>query len=47
MKLEYDSEIIYTDSFAPNEIYHQLNFGLIDGNKYRMEFEYTTKKFIS
>ena len=42
-KLEYDSDIIYTDSFAPNEIYHQLTYGLIDGEKYQLDFEYTTK----
>lgn len=43
-KLVYDTNIIYTDTFAPNEIYHQLSYGLIDGTRYKMNFEYTTKK---
>lgn len=39
----YNSGIIYTDSFNPNEINYNLKKGLVDGEKYVMKFTYTTK----
>lgn len=41
--LEYDSETIFSDSFAANEIYHEIKYGFIEGIRYTMKFTYTTK----
>ena len=39
----YDSGIIYTNTFTPNEINYFLNCGYQDGVKYRLVFSYTTE----
>lgn len=41
--LEYDSETIFSDPFATNEIYHEIKYGFIEGIRYTMKFTYTTK----
>ena len=38
----YESGVIYTNSFNPNEINHALKISLTDGEKYLMKFTYTT-----
>ena len=38
----YNSGIIYTNSFNPNEVNHALKIGLTDGEKYVLKFTYTT-----
>ena len=38
----YDSGIIYTDSFSPNEINHVIGYQLHDGTLYDLIFTYTT-----
>ena len=43
----YDSGTIYTSSFAPNEIYHEMEYGLEDGVRYLLKMEYVTDKLYS
>lgn len=43
----YDSGTIYTSSFAPNEIYHEMEYGLEDGIRYVLKMEYITDKLYS
>ena len=38
----YDSGIVYTDSFSPNEINHTIGYQLQDGTLYDLIFTYTT-----
>lgn len=40
--IAYDSGIIYTDSFSPNEINHAIGYQLHDGTLYDLIFTYTT-----
>ena len=41
--IEYDSETIFSDPFAANEIYHEIKYNFIEGIRYTMKFTYTTK----
>ena len=43
----YDSDIIYSDAFAPNEINHTIKYGFAEGARYVMHFTYTTKRMYS
>ena len=40
----YDSDVIYSNSFAPNEINHAIKYGFIEGEQYILKFTYTTSK---
>lgn len=40
----YDSDVIYSNSFAPNEINHAIKYGFVEGEQYILKFTYTTSK---
>ena len=39
----FSSGVSYTNDYAPNEINHVLNYAFTDGEKYKMNFTYTTQ----
>ena len=39
----YDSGLIYSDSFAPNEIYHEVKYGYIESETYVLRITYATQ----
>lgn len=39
----YESGIVYTEPYNPNEINYDLAYSFVDGEKYKMNFTYTTK----
>lgn len=43
----FDSGIVYTNAYNPNEINYFLEYALLDGEQYLMRFTYTTKSLYS
>lgn len=43
-EMVYESGIVYTNIYNPNEINYLINYGFIEGERYQMEFTYTTRK---
>ena len=39
----YESGIVYTQEYNPNEINYSLDYAFVDGEKYKMVFTFTTK----